>query len=50
MTELEKECRKVCEEKGYDPDYLTCEGRKQWEGFTDIARVRMALHADAATP
>lgn len=45
MTELEKECRKVCEEKGYDPDYPTCEGRKQWESFYEIARVRMAERA-----
>ena len=43
--ELEAECRLICEEKGYDPDYPTGETRKQWETFTELARVRLAERA-----
>lgn len=42
---LEAECRLICEEKGYDPDFPTGEQRKQWESFTELARVRMAERA-----
>lgn len=45
LTEIEREARIVCEEKGYDPDFPTGETRKQWESFTEIARVRLANRA-----
>jgi hypothetical protein len=45
MTDLERECRIICEGKGYDPDYPAGETRKQWETFTELARVRMAERA-----